>query len=189
MLSSTESSRIQGLFQVFELFSNTFQGRFSFKKALQIQVLFKHVRTLTSCQNNVQNLRMYQDPKPTKQHFFVAVVLKLLYGKRRLRRWTCYQMDHRKWRTKHSENVYTSRRSRSQNFSPGINALDGCPKITTHLEQMSLFFVYTTLSRLQMFRIILLHRHHRQTSINTNTRNLQGFSVCLVEHFAYHFML
>ena len=50
MLSSTENSRIQGLFKAFELFSSTFQGIFNFQglfmQALQIQVLFKHVGTL-----------------------------------------------------------------------------------------------------------------------------------------------
>ena len=38
VLRPTENSRIQGLFQAFELFSSTFQGRFNFqglfKKAL-----------------------------------------------------------------------------------------------------------------------------------------------------------
>ena len=50
VLSPIENSRIQGLFKAFEWFSSTFQGRFNFqglfKKSLQIQVLFKPVRTL-----------------------------------------------------------------------------------------------------------------------------------------------
>ena len=50
VLSPTENSIIQGLFKAFEWFSSTFQGRFNlqgfFKQALQIQVLFKPVRTL-----------------------------------------------------------------------------------------------------------------------------------------------
>ena len=51
VLSPTENSRIQGIFKAFEWFSSTFQGRFNhqglFKQALQIQVLFKPVRTLS----------------------------------------------------------------------------------------------------------------------------------------------
>ena len=50
VLSPIEKSRIQGLFKAFEWSSSTFQGIFNFqglfKKALWIQVLFKHVRTL-----------------------------------------------------------------------------------------------------------------------------------------------
>ena len=52
VLSPTENSRTQGLFKAFEWFSSTFQGGFNFqglyKKAVQIQVLFKPVRTLQS---------------------------------------------------------------------------------------------------------------------------------------------
>ena len=50
VLSSTENSKIQGLFKAFDLFSSSFQGRFNFqglfKKALLIQLLFKPVHTL-----------------------------------------------------------------------------------------------------------------------------------------------
>ena len=59
MLSPTENSRIQGLFKAFERFSSTFQGRFNFhglfKKALKIQVLFKHRPTLFKVTLNTVN--------------------------------------------------------------------------------------------------------------------------------------
>ena len=50
VLNPLTNGKIQGLFNAFECFSSTFQGKFYFqglfKKVLYIQVLFKPVRTL-----------------------------------------------------------------------------------------------------------------------------------------------
>ena len=50
MLNPPLNGRIQELFNTFECFSSTFQGKFNFqglfKTVLYIQVLFKPVRTL-----------------------------------------------------------------------------------------------------------------------------------------------
>ena len=50
VLNPLANGKIQGLFEAFECFSSTFQGKFYFqglfKTVLYIQVLFKPVRTL-----------------------------------------------------------------------------------------------------------------------------------------------
>ena len=50
LLNPPENGKIQGLFNAFECFSSTFQGKLYFqrlfKTVLYIQVLFKPVRTL-----------------------------------------------------------------------------------------------------------------------------------------------
>ena len=51
VLTPPVKGQIQGPFKAYECFSSTFQGKFNFqglfKTALYIQVLFKHVQTLS----------------------------------------------------------------------------------------------------------------------------------------------